>query len=156
MNKIDVESKEGLANLGFAITMEGLSEDSIPAFINWIKEYTPIKKEDVYITKGVTMNNELNLTGNNRYPDDLTIVRIHLEDVKIGNNKLYTYDLYNHSLQYRLLVITKWTDRTSEACEESHKAYYILKSSDSNIESKLTKESFLEEIFRLKEYSILK
>lgn len=75
-------------------------------------------------------------------------------DMNDKNDKLYTYDLCNHSPQYDLLIITKWTDRTSEACEESHKAYYILK--DSDIESKLTKESFLEEIFRLKEYSVLK
>lgn len=82
MNKINVENKEDLVNLGSTITIYAFEEDIIPNFILFIKEYTPIKKEDVYITKGVTMNNELNLTGNNRYPDDLIMVSIRLEDIE--------------------------------------------------------------------------
>ena len=75
------ELKE-LEDLGSALTIEGLAEDSIPDFIDWIKGYTPIKNEIAYIIKGKTMNDVYGLTGNNAYPDDCTIVSIKLEDME--------------------------------------------------------------------------
>lgn len=71
-----------LQNLGSALTIEGLSEDSIPDFVNWVKEHTPMKNEVAYVIKGKTMNYIYGLTGNNAYPDDLNIVLIKLEDME--------------------------------------------------------------------------
>lgn len=73
---------EELESLGSALTMEGLAEDSISEFIDWIKQYTPMKSETAYIIKGKTMNDVYMLTGNNKYPDDCTIVSIKLEDME--------------------------------------------------------------------------
>ena len=75
------ELKE-LEDLDSALTIEELAEDSIPDFINWVKEYTPMKNEIAYIIKGKTMNDVYGLTGNNAYPDDCTIVSIKLEDME--------------------------------------------------------------------------
>ena len=47
---------EELESLGSALTMEGLAEDSISEFIDWVKQYTPMKSETAYIIKGKTMN----------------------------------------------------------------------------------------------------
>ncbi len=85
MNKIFVKNLEELKALGSALTMEGLIDEAIPDFLDWIKKYTPILKEDVYITKGATMNKVLNLTGDNAYLDDLTIVSVRLEDMQNPN-----------------------------------------------------------------------
>ena len=68
--------------LGSALTLEGLAEESIPDFINWVKEYTPMRNETAYIIKGKTMNDIYRLTGDNAYPDDCTIVSIKLEDME--------------------------------------------------------------------------
>jgi len=85
MNKISVTTRElfdKLVNTS-ALTIEGLAEESIPEFIDWIKQYTDFKKPevDVYITKGKVMNNFCKLTGNNAYKDDLTIVSVMLDDM---------------------------------------------------------------------------
>ena len=73
---------EELESLGSALTMEGLAEDSISEFIDWVKQYTPMKSETAYVIKGKTMNDVYMLTGNNKYPDDCTIVSIKLEDME--------------------------------------------------------------------------
>ena len=65
-----------------ALTIEGLAEESIPDLIEWIKQYTPLVREDVYVTKGKTMNAVYHLTGNNAYTDDLTLVSIKLDDME--------------------------------------------------------------------------
>lgn len=75
-------TKEGLDDLGSALTMVGLTEDSIQDYIEWIKQYTPMKSEMAYIVNGKTMNEVYHLTGSNAYPDDLTIVSIKLEDME--------------------------------------------------------------------------
>lgn len=82
MNKIYTKNDGDILDLGSALTMEGLIEDSIPDFLNWIKEHTPLIREDVYITKGIVMNTAFNLTGNNKYPDDCTIVSVKLDDME--------------------------------------------------------------------------
>lgn len=73
---------EELEDLDSALTMEGLAEDSIIDFINWVKQYTPMKQDKAYIIKGKTMNEVYSLTGNNAYPDDCTLVAIKLEDME--------------------------------------------------------------------------
>lgn len=75
-------TKEGLDDLGSALTMVGITEGSIQDYIEWIKQYTPMKSEMAYIVNGKTMNEVYHLTGSNAYPDDLTIVSIKLEDME--------------------------------------------------------------------------
>lgn len=82
MNTITLTTKEELDTLGSALTIEGLAKESIPDFIEWIKQYTPMKSETAYIISGNTMNNVYHLTSNNAYPKDLTIVSIKLEDME--------------------------------------------------------------------------
>ena len=77
-----ITTREEIENLGSALTIEGLAEKSIPDFIGWVKEHTPMINEDVYIIKGKTMNDIYHLTGNNAYKDDCTIVSIDLNDME--------------------------------------------------------------------------
>ena len=82
MNTITLTTKEELDTLGSALTIEGLAKESIPDFVDWVKQYTPMKSETAYIISGNTMNNVYHLTGINAYPNDLTIVSIKLEDME--------------------------------------------------------------------------
>lgn len=82
MDKIFVTTKEEIDALGSALTIEGLAEDSIPDFLDWIKEKTKLNNEKVYIIKGKVMNEIYNLTGDNAYPDDCTIVSVDLNDME--------------------------------------------------------------------------
>ena len=77
-----VTTREEIENLGSALTIEGLAEESIPDLVNWVKEHTPLINEIVYIIKGKTMNDVYHLTENNAYPDDCNIVAIDLNDMK--------------------------------------------------------------------------
>lgn len=81
MNK-ELTTLEELEGLGSALTIEGLAEDGIKDFVEWIKQYTPMINETAYIIKGKTMNEVYGLTGNNAYPDDCNIVSIRLEDME--------------------------------------------------------------------------
>ena len=84
INKIMVTDRDKFLELynDSALTLEGLDENSIPDFIEWIKKFTPLKKEDVYIIKGGIMNMAYNLTGTNAYANDLTIVCVKLSDME--------------------------------------------------------------------------
>lgn len=72
MNKIQVTTKAQLDELykDNAFTLEGFSadEDNLADILNWIKKYTPVKREDFYIIEGKTMNEQYGLTGMNAYP----------------------------------------------------------------------------------------
>lgn len=61
-----------------ALTVEGIAESSIPDFVEWLKNNTTFTTETltVYVIKGSVMNKEYNLTDNNKYPDDLTLVSV--------------------------------------------------------------------------------
>ena len=85
MEIINVTSGEQLERLydTSALTIEGLSEESILDFMEWVKERTEVKNEIVYITKGEIMNDFYNLTGGNKYPKDLTIVSISGDDINL-------------------------------------------------------------------------
>ena len=76
----NVTNKVELDNLykNSALTIEGLAEDSICDFVEWLKDNTDILTEDltVYVTKGKIMNDNYYLTGNNRYQDDLSLVSV--------------------------------------------------------------------------------
>ena len=76
----NVTNKEELDNLykNSALTIEGLAEDSICDFVEWITENTDVLTDNlvVYVTKGKIMNDNYYLTGNNRYQDDLSLVSV--------------------------------------------------------------------------------
>ena len=76
----NVTNKEELDNLykNSALTIEGLAEDSICDFVEWITDNTDVLTDDlvVYVTKGKIMNDNYCLTGNNRYQDDLSLVSV--------------------------------------------------------------------------------
>lgn len=63
-----------------ALTIEGLTEETINDFVDWVNELSGFNSEevDVYLIKGKEMNKYYGLTGNNAYPDDLSIVSIPL------------------------------------------------------------------------------
>ena len=66
-----------------ALTIEGLAESSIPDLVNWIERYTKLRKDCfVYKISGETLNTYCGNTGNNRYPDDLTIVAVKLSNME--------------------------------------------------------------------------
>ena len=84
MNIINYNTREIADELynNSALTMEGLAEESIPDLIEWIKQYTAIKNENVYVIKGKDMDIIYGLTGSNAYPDDCTIISVKLEDME--------------------------------------------------------------------------
>ena len=64
------------------MTIEGLLEDSIGEYVNWTAERCDGFNTGeilVYVITGSVMNDYYNLTGNNAYPDDLTLVAIPLK-----------------------------------------------------------------------------
>lgn len=105
-----------LNDLGSALTIEGLAEDSIKDFIDWVKKYTPMSKEDAYIIKGKTMNEIYKLTGDNAYPDECNIVSIKLEDMTN----------YETIIMPRFNIGARWFDDIVEnnAIREKEKYYY--------------------------------
>lgn len=89
---INVTEKKELNNLynHSALTIEGLAEDSINDFVEWLEEKNAITSENltVYIISGKTMNNIYQLTNNNRYPDDLTIISVMgIDQMKIATQR---------------------------------------------------------------------
>lgn len=78
MKVVTVVNKEGIEALAnkSALTLEGLSEESIPDFDEWIKHYTSTDEAVYHVISGKLMNDSYHLTGSNRYPDDLTIVSV--------------------------------------------------------------------------------
>lgn len=82
METITLTELNELEELGSALTIEGILEDSISDFLDWIKKYTPMKKETVYIIKGKTMNRLYGLTGKNAYHDDFNLVSVKHEDME--------------------------------------------------------------------------
>lgn len=87
MTKIQVTNKSGLDELynDSALTIEGLSteDDSLKDMIEWIKQFTAFKKEDIYVIEGSVMNREYGLTGTNAYPETgFTLVAVKLADLE--------------------------------------------------------------------------
>ena len=78
LDKNDKENFDLLYNTS-AITIEGLLEDSISDYVNWIKQHSKMNCNDVYIISGKVMNEYYNLSGTNAYNDDITIVSVPLE-----------------------------------------------------------------------------
>ena len=87
MNKIQVTDRATLDALykDWSLTIEGLSPDekNLKELLDWVKELTPLKREDVYTIEGAVMNREYGLTGTNAYPDtDCTLVCVKLADME--------------------------------------------------------------------------
>ena len=87
MNIIKVTTRAQLDELhkDWSLTIEGLSPDeaNLEEFLDWVKELTPLKREDVYTIEGRVMNREYGLTGDNAYPEtDCTILCIKLDDME--------------------------------------------------------------------------
>ena len=87
MNKIKVNNRATLDALynNSALTFEGVaaSDENVKAVLTWVKNYTPLKREDVYVIEGSLMNREYGLTGDNAYPEtDCTILCIKLDDME--------------------------------------------------------------------------
>ena len=87
MNIIKVTTKEQLDALyeDWSLTIEGLApdEENLKELLDWVKELTPLKREDVYVIEGSLMNREYGLTGDNAYPEtDCTILCIKLDDME--------------------------------------------------------------------------
>lgn len=90
MNIIKVTTRAQLDELhkDWSLTIEGLSPDeaNLEEFLDWVKELTPLKREDVYTIEGRVMNREYGLTGTNAYPETgCTIVCIKLADMERPN-----------------------------------------------------------------------
>ena len=90
MNIIKVTTRAQLDELhkDWSLTIEGLSPDeaNLKEFLDWVKELTPLKREDVYTVEGRVMNREYGLTGTNAYPETgCTIVCIKLADMERPN-----------------------------------------------------------------------
>lgn len=79
---IEVSTKDELDMLykDNALTIEGLAADSIPDFIKWIENLSPLDSDlTVYKISGAVMNKHYKLVGKRKYPNDLTIVSVPLE-----------------------------------------------------------------------------
>ena len=90
MNIIKVTTRAQLDELhkDWSLTIEGLSPDeaNLKEFLDWVKELTPLKREDIYTIEGRVMNREYGLTGTNAYPETgCTIVCIKLADMERPN-----------------------------------------------------------------------
>lgn len=87
MEKIEVTTEKQLESLGSAFTIEGLAvdEDNLNDMFAWIEQYSAIKTKRVYITAGRTMNHIYNLAGMNKYPADVHIVSVDLNDLESPN-----------------------------------------------------------------------
>lgn len=84
MKKIYVEDFAKLDEFyeDWSLTFCGVIEDEIPLYLNFLKDFTELNDEDCYIFKGKLMNEHYNLTGTNRYPDDVTFLVLKLSSIK--------------------------------------------------------------------------
>ena len=94
MNIIKVTTKKQLDALyeDWSLTIEGLApdEENLKQLLDWVKELTPLKREDVYTIEGSVMNSMYGLTGTNAYPEtDCTLVCVKLADME--NHKAVIY-----------------------------------------------------------------
>ena len=90
MNIIKVTTRAQLDELykDWSLTIEGLAPDeaNLKEFLEWVRELTPLKRDDVYTIDGAVMNREYGLTGTNAYPvTGCTIVCIKRADMERPN-----------------------------------------------------------------------
>ena len=117
MNVTKVTTKKQLDELyeDWALTLEGLSPDekNLKELLDWVKELTPLKREDVYTVEGSVMNREYHLTGTNAYPEkDCTLVCIKLSDME--NHSAVTYPRYQIGGRWFLDIVDNNARREEE------------------------------------------
>ena len=81
---IECTTRQEIEGLGSALTFEGFDLDGgdLEFLDQWLESHgCELKAPVAYLIKGETMNNLYNLTGNNRYPADLNIVCIDLNNI---------------------------------------------------------------------------
>ena len=94
MNVIKVTTKAQLDALyeDWSLTIEGFAPDekNLKELLDWVRELTPLKREDVYAVEGAVMNRVYHLTGTNAYPEkDCTLVCIKLSDMENHRAVIY-------------------------------------------------------------------
>ena len=87
MNRVKVTTKAQLDALyeDWSLTVVGLRPDekNLKELLDWVRELTPLKREDIYTVEGAVMNREYGLTGTNAYPEtDCTLVCVKLADME--------------------------------------------------------------------------
>lgn len=85
MKLTEVTDRAGLDALykDSALTFEGITRESIPDVLDWVKLYTRFKgEEEVFVVRGETMNSFYGLTGLNQYVTHLNIVCVKLSDLE--------------------------------------------------------------------------
>ena len=117
MNVTKVTTKKQLDELyeDWALTLEGLAPDekNLKEFLDWVRELTPLKREDVYTIEGAVMNREYHLTGTNAYPEkDCTLVCIKLSDME--NHRAVTYPRYQIGGRWFLDIVDNNARREEE------------------------------------------
>lgn len=84
-NLIEIKEEKEISFLNEtdAIVEEGLDISSIGLYAGWASDLAGTVKDplDVYLIHGDMLNHLWGLTGNNRYPDDLNIVAIPLNQL---------------------------------------------------------------------------
>lgn len=73
----DFETLKMLENES-ALTIEGIMESDAQLYLDWVKHFSPVMSEKVYVVSGDVMNKVYGLTGENAYPDDITLLAIPL------------------------------------------------------------------------------
>ena len=117
MNVVKVTTKKQLDELykDWALTLEGFAPDekNLKELLDWVKELTPLKREDVYTIEGAVMNREYHLTGTNAYPEkDCTLVCIKLSDME--NHRAVTYPRYQIGGRWFLDIVDNNARREEE------------------------------------------
>ena len=117
MNVVKVTTKKQLDELykDWALTIEGLAPDekNLKEFVDWVRELTPLKREDVYTIEGAVMNREYHLTGTNAYPEkDCTLVCIKLSDME--NHRAVTYPRFQIGGRWLLDIVDNNARREEE------------------------------------------
>ena len=117
MNVVKVTTKKQLDELykDWALTIEGLApnEKNLKELLDWVRELTPLKREDVYTIEGSVMNRVYHLTGTNAYPEkDCTLVCIKLSDME--NHRAVIYPRYQIGGRWFLDIVNNNARREEE------------------------------------------
>ncbi len=75
------------------LVFEGVILKEAPLYLDFLKQYTKVKNK-IYTFKGKMLNDKYHLTGDNRYPDDLTFMIVKLEDIEdVGKIALSRFEI---------------------------------------------------------------
>lgn len=112
MNKMKIVKPKGLSHYDSsfresAVVLEGFDINCLPEYMNYLKSITEVYKERAFVIKGRLINDSYRLGGENRYPENLNIIAILQEDVRLDKDtvqklyelgaKPYTDVIYNNN-----------------------------------------------------------